>query len=299
MPHRHVHRLRSRSVGVRTGGARPRRLRDRRAAGRRRDQRRARRSRGDAVLAAVPRVRALRQPQDESVPGDPRAAEPRPPAGRHHAAVARRRADPPLHGHQHVRRVHGDAGDRARQDPGRRPAGSRRAVRMRAVDRDRRGDQHRQGRARLHVRRVRRRAGGPRSGRRMPPAGRRADHLRGPVARAPRARPRPGRDGRVDRRRRHGGAGARGDPRVRRRLHVRGHRVGGGDAPGGRVGADGLGAVHGRRRRGQGRGARGGSALSDHRPPRVRQLVRRRQGSRPGPRSSCSCISTASSMSTR
>ena len=45
----------------------------------------------------------------------PRAAEPGLPARRHHAAVARRRADPPLHGHIDVRRVHGDAGDRARQ----------------------------------------------------------------------------------------------------------------------------------------------------------------------------------------
>ena len=41
----------------------------------------------DAVLAAVPRVRSLPEPGHEPVPGDPRAAEPRPPARRHHPAV--------------------------------------------------------------------------------------------------------------------------------------------------------------------------------------------------------------------
>src|SRR3954467_13238984 len=39
------------------------------------------------------------------------AAEPGPPARRHGAPVPRPRADPPLHGHEHVRGVPGDAGD--------------------------------------------------------------------------------------------------------------------------------------------------------------------------------------------
>ena len=44
--------------------------------------------------------------------------------------------------------------------------------------------------------------------------------------------------------------------RLRRRLHVRGDRAGGGHAPGRRGGPDGLGPVHGGRRRRQGRDAR-------------------------------------------
>ena len=54
--------------------------------------------------------------------------------------------DPPLHGLLDLRRVHGDAGDRAGEG---QPGGAVRArlpVRLRALDRARRGDQHRQGR---------------------------------------------------------------------------------------------------------------------------------------------------------
>ena len=51
------------------------------------------------------------------------------------------------------------------------------------------------------------------------------------------------------------------DRRLRRRLHLRGDRQRRGDAPGGRGGADGLGALHGRRRRRQGRDARRRPAL--------------------------------------
>ncbi|HEY2182463.1 MAG TPA: alcohol dehydrogenase catalytic domain-containing protein [Solirubrobacteraceae bacterium] len=47
---------------------------------------------------------------------DSRAAEPGPPPRRHHATVARRRADPPLHGHLDVCRACRAARDRARQD---------------------------------------------------------------------------------------------------------------------------------------------------------------------------------------
>ena len=76
---------------------------------------RARRPRRHALLAAVPRVHPLPQPTDEPLPRDPRAAEQGLPPRRHDAALARRRADPALHGHVDVRRVHGDAGDRARE----------------------------------------------------------------------------------------------------------------------------------------------------------------------------------------
>ena len=48
---------------------------------------RARRPCGHAVLAPVPGVRALPGPAHEPLPGDPRAAEPGLPAGRHHAPV--------------------------------------------------------------------------------------------------------------------------------------------------------------------------------------------------------------------
>ena len=64
---------------------------------------------------------------------------------RHRPALARRRADPPLHGHVDLRRVHGDARDRAGQDrrrkrrstaprcspAGSRPASARRSTRPR------------------------------------------------------------------------------------------------------------------------------------------------------------------------
>ena len=53
-----------------------------------------------------------------------------------------------------------------------------------------------------------------------------------------------------------------------------------GDAPGGGVGAHGLGPVHGGRRGRPGRDAGRDPALPDHRPADRRQLVRRRQGPR-------------------
>ena len=56
----------------------------------------------------------------------------------------------------------------------------------------------------LDLRRVRRRDGRPRRGRRLPAAGRRADHLRRPVRGPARARPRPGRDRHLGRRPGHG-----------------------------------------------------------------------------------------------
>ena len=108
---------------------------------------RARRPRRDALLAAVPRVRALPRPAHEPLPRDPRAAEPGLPAGRDDAAVARRRADPALHGHVDVRGVHGHARDRAGEDRSRGATRPRLRLRLRPLDRARRGDEHRQGRS--------------------------------------------------------------------------------------------------------------------------------------------------------
>ena len=93
--------------------ARARGRRRGRGRGRGRDEPRARRSRGHALLAPVPRVRALpsrtrRTSASPSARSRTRATCPTAPRG-----SPRRRADPPLHGHQHVRRGHGDAGDRA------------------------------------------------------------------------------------------------------------------------------------------------------------------------------------------
>ena len=85
-----------------------------------------------------------------------------------------------------------------------------------------------------------------------------------------------------DRRRGHGRLDSVGDRRVRRRLHVRGDRSRRGDATGSRVGAGGLGTRDDVRGRGQGRDARDRAAVPDHRPPRHRLVIRRRQGPHAG-----------------
>ncbi len=59
------------------------------------------------------------------------------------------RAAAALHGHQHLRRVHGDAGDRAGEDRPGGAAGGRGAVRLRPLDRPGRGFENREGRAGL------------------------------------------------------------------------------------------------------------------------------------------------------
>ena len=139
------------------------------------------------------------------------------PAGRHDQDLAGgRRPDPALHGHLDVRRVHRDARDRAREDQQGRPARPRVPLRLRALDGARRGDEDRQGRARIDVRRLRRRDGRARRGRRLPPAGSRADRLHRPLAGTARARARPGRDGRAHGRARCRAGGARHDGRLRR-----------------------------------------------------------------------------------
>ena len=148
LPHRPLHGVRRRPVRLRADGARARGRRRRRAGRRRRHLARARRPRRHALLAAVPRVHPLPERPHEPLPRDPRAAEQGLPARRDDAPLARRRADPPLHGHLDVRGVHGDARDRAREG---QPGGTARgcgALRLRALDRDRRRDEHREGRRR-------------------------------------------------------------------------------------------------------------------------------------------------------
>ena len=140
--HRPLHGLRRRPLRVRADGARPRGGRRGRARGGGYAAGRARRSRRDALLAPVRRVHSLPQPEDQSLPGDPRAAEQGLSPRRHDAAVPRRRADPPLHGDVDLRRVHGDAGDRAREGLAGSAARPRLPVRLRPLDRPRRGDVH-------------------------------------------------------------------------------------------------------------------------------------------------------------
>ena len=160
----------------------------------------------------------------EPLPRDPRAAEQGLPPRRHDAALARRRADPPLHGHLDVRGVHRDAGDRAREG---QPGGAARArvpVRLRALDRARRRDEHREGRAGSTC--VVFGAGmvglGAVAGCRLQGAERivcvdlSEDRLE--------LATRPGRDRDDGRRPGHGRADRRDDRRLRRRLHLRGDR---------------------------------------------------------------------------
>ena len=86
LPHGHVHGQRRRPLGLRADRARAR-GRGRGRGGRRgRDQPRSGRPRGHALLAPVPRVRALPLGQDEPLHGHPREAERGLPPGRHHAA---------------------------------------------------------------------------------------------------------------------------------------------------------------------------------------------------------------------
>ena len=145
---------------------------------------RSRRPRHHAVRARVRRVRPLPQRPHEPLRRDPRPAGPRVPAGRHDAAVAERRGAAPLHGDVDVRGVHGDAGDRAREGQPRGAARRVRAVRVRAVDRDRCGALHRAGRARLDVRRLRLRPRRARRGDRRAARGRRADRRDRPAPRS-------------------------------------------------------------------------------------------------------------------
>ena len=148
----------------------------------------------------------------------------RAPARRHHAAEPGRRGHPPLHGHLHVRRVHGDAGDRSGRGQPRRAGRPRVRIRLRAVDRAGRGHQHGGRGARIDRGGLRRRPGRPGRRGRGAVAGRRADRVRGPVRGAAGDGARPGRHRDVRGRRRQRREDAGDDRRHGRRLHVRGHR---------------------------------------------------------------------------
>ena len=181
------------------------------------------------------------------------------------------------------------------------PGHPRGAVRLRALDRARRGDQHRQGGGGLHVRGVRRRPG-----RAWAPW--RAAGCRAPSGSCAWTSPTTGSSWRRARAPRTPSWAAtdtvdtdpRDDRRLRRRLHLRGHRQREGDAPGRGGGADGVGPVHGRRAwPGKGETLDIVPRLPDHRAARGRVVVRRLQGPRPGARSSWSSTSRASSTWTR
>ena len=194
LSHRPLHGLRRRSVRLRADGAGPRGRRGCRAPRRRRYLARARRPRRHALLAPVPGVHPLPQHAHEPLPRDPRRAGQGPPPGRDDAPLEGRRSDPPLHGDVDVRGVHGDARDRAGEDQQGRAARPRVPLRVWALDRDRGGDEDRGSRAGLDLRRLRCGNGRSRRGRRLPAAGRGADHLRRPLERPARAREGPGCD---------------------------------------------------------------------------------------------------------
>ena len=250
LPHRPLHRVRRRPVRLRADRARPRGRRRRRARRRGRHVARAGRSRRHALLAPVPRVRPLplaaaRTSASRSGSSRARGISPTGPTRlsrdgepiRHfmgtstfaeytvmpEIALAKVSPEAPLEG--------------AALFACGLSTGLGAAIKTAAVA------------ARLDLCRLRRRHGRARRRRRLPPAGSGADHLRRPLGGPARAREGPGRDRDDARRARHGRADRRADGRLRRRLHLRGDRQRRGDAPGGRVGADGVGALHGRRRR--------------------------------------------------
>ena len=238
------------------------------------------RSRHPALHARVPAVRVLPEPQDQSVPGDPRDAGPGPDAGRHQPLLDRRQEAPPLHGHVDLRELHGAAGDRGREDPRGRAVRQGLLHRLRRHDRHRRGDQHGEGGAGRQRRRVRPRRHRPQRG-----AGRahgRRQHDR-------RRRPQPGAQG--PRREVRDDAfrqpeGGRGRPRAlprrphqgRRRLQLRMHRQREDDAAGARVLPQGLGRQRHHRRRRRRPGDLDAAVPARHRTGLEGHRVRRRAG---------------------
>ena len=168
-------------------------------------------------------------------------------------------------------------------------------LRLRALDRPRRGLLHRPGRGGLDLRRVRLRPRRPRRRGGLPAARGRADRGHRPLGGAPGDGAPPRRDAHDARGRRRRRRSARADRRLRLRLHLRGHGQRPGHAPGRRVGARGLGARDDDRRRRQGRGARDRAALPDHGPPRHRARPSAASRAAARCRASCSCGWTGSS----
>ena len=104
--------------------------------------RQTRRSRHSAVHARMRRVRILPVRQDESLPENPRHARQRTDARRDVALLDQRQADSALHGHEHVFRIHGAAGNFAGENQSESAARQSVPARLRRHDRHRRGAQH-------------------------------------------------------------------------------------------------------------------------------------------------------------
>ena len=228
LPHRHVHGVGRRPVRLRARRARPRGRR-----GRRGDRRRASRdvAVGDHVVTLFsPQCRECehcRQPAHEPLPGDPRAS--RTSATCPTAPTRLSRDGEPI---RHFMGTSTFAEYTVMPEialakvPPEAPLRPRLPVRVRAVDRPRRGDVHRQGRAGLDVRRLRRRAW---SGSARSPA--RA--CRAPSGSSASTCPRTGSSSPAARARRTPGSAATDTVqrvldetrRLRRRLHVRGDRA--------------------------------------------------------------------------
>ena len=155
LPHRRVHPLRRRPRGALPRHPRTR-GRGRGGGGRRgRDQREARRPRHPALHSRVPPVRLLPERQDQPLPGDPRDPGARRDARRHQPLPSGQGPNLPLHGDVDVRQPHRAAGNRGGQGPRGRALRQDLLHRVRRHHRDRRGDQHREGRARLELRGLR------------------------------------------------------------------------------------------------------------------------------------------------
>ena len=260
---------------------------------------RAGRPRRHPLLAPVRRMRSLPRPAHQPLPGDPRAAEPGLSARRHDALS--RDGDPIRHfmGCSTFAEYDGDAGDRPRQGQPRGALRARLPLRLRPLDRPRRGDQHRRGASRA----------APAWS--SAPAWSAWERSPAAACRAPSGSSASTfRQERLELAR---GQGATdlllgGESTVEEILEMTGgfgadytfeatgqRRR---DAPGGRSGAHGLGPMHGRRRRRQGGDPRRGPPLPDHRAPR--SPVPRSAASRAATRSRCwsTATSPARSIST-
>ena len=155
LPHRRVHVVGRRSRGRVPVDPGSRRRRRRRGSGQGREERQGRRSRDPAVHAGVQEVQVLQVRQDESLRRDSRDARQRPDARRHEPLLEEGQADPALHGHVDVLRVHRAARDRAREDREEGAAREGLPARLRHHDGHRRRAAHGEGEAGLDGRRVR------------------------------------------------------------------------------------------------------------------------------------------------
>ena len=155
LSYRRIHPLGRRPRGAFSGDSGTRGRGHRRRDRRRRDLAEKRRPRHSALHPRVPRMRILPLAQDQSLPEDPRHPRRRRHARRHLALLARWQENPPLHGHVDLFQFHRGAGNSAGQDPRGRAFRQGLLHRLRRHHRPRRRDQHRQGRGRHALRRLR------------------------------------------------------------------------------------------------------------------------------------------------